>query len=101
MGVGAINFSWLSTGVDSNSIIQEMLTIERQPEQLMKNNITQLQQRQTAYNTVSAQLLNLQASSSSLDALRAFNLVTASSSDTTVATVSAQTGAQTGSHSIT
>src|SRR5579871_6267306 len=101
MSVGSINFAGLSTGIDSNAIISEMLSIERQPEQLMKDKITELQNRETAYNTVSAQLLNLQSAATALDNIRAFSLVTANTSDNTVATVTAQTGAQTGSHSIT
>jgi flagellar hook-associated protein 2 len=68
---------------------------------VLQNQQAQLQAQQAAYNTVSAQLLNLQAAASALDQTNSFNLVTANSSDTSVATVTAQAGAQTGSHSIT
>ncbi|HZP84201.1 MAG TPA: flagellar filament capping protein FliD [Chthonomonadaceae bacterium] len=101
MGVSGINFSGLGTGIDTESIIQQLLSIDRRPQDLMKTNLQQLQQRQIAYQKVSAQLLSLQAAASTIDRLRAFDLVTANSSDTTVATVSAQTGAQTGAHDIT
>ena len=100
MSVSGVNFSGLATGIDSDSIIQATLKAERAPEGIWQTNITNLQSRQTAYNSVSAQLLGLQASAQSVDGLRSFNLVTATSSATDVATVTAQTGAQTGSHTI-
>ena len=97
---GSINFSGLSSGIDSNSIIDQLIAVDKQPEDSIKIQQQYLQQRQAAYNTVSAKLLGLQASTYSLDALRAFNIVTADSSAATVATVSAATGAQTGTHSL-
>lgn len=101
MGLSSISFSGLGSGIDTNSIIDQLLTVERRPESLIKLEQQRLQQKQTAYNGVSAQLIGLQSTSYTLNALRAFDLVTANSSDTTVATVSAQTGAQTGAHSLT
>jgi flagellar hook-associated protein 2 len=98
---GAVNFSGISSGIDTNAIISEMATIERQPETLLKASQATLQQQQTAYTTVSASLVSLQATTNTLDALGAFQLVTGSSSDSTVATISAQTGAQVGTHSLT
>lgn len=99
-GSSGINFSGLASGIDTNSIIAELLRVDRLPEQFYKDDQASLQAKQTAYNTLSAQLLNLQSSAFSLDSLRAFNTVKAASSDTTVATVTAQTGAQLGTHTI-
>jgi flagellar hook-associated protein 2 len=98
---GAINFSGLSSGIDTNAIISELATLERQPETLLQSQQTTLQQKQAAYGTVSAALLNLQSAATTLDLYGAFNLVTGTTSDNTVATISAQTGAQTGSHTLT
>lgn len=97
---GSINFSGLSSGIDTNSIIDQLIAVGREPENSIKIQQQYLQQRQTAYNTVSAKLLGLQAAAFPLDALRAFSIVNATSSAPTVATVSAQTGAQTGTHAI-
>ncbi len=97
---GSINFSGLSSGIDSASIIAQLIAVDKEPENSIKIQQQYLQQRQSAYNTVSAKLLGLQVATYSLDALRAFNLVTATSSSDTVATVSAATGAQTGTHAI-
>lgn len=101
MSVSGINFSGLSTGIDTNQIIQQLLSIDKRPQDLLKTQVTSLQQKQTAYNSVSAALLGLQAAGQTIDRLRAFDLVTATSTDDTVATVTAATGAPVGTHSIT
>lgn len=96
----SINFSGLSSGIDTTSIISELLTIDRYPEQSWKLNIQRLQAQQTAYGTVSASLLGLQNAAQALDGIRSFQLVTANTSDNTVATVTAATGAQVGNHTL-
>ncbi|HLJ55613.1 MAG TPA: flagellar filament capping protein FliD [Chthonomonadaceae bacterium] len=101
MSVSGVNFSGLASGLDSTSIINATVTAARQPETIWKNNITNLQNKQTAYNSVSAQLLQFQTTAQTIDGLRSFNLVTATSSATDVATVSAATGSQPGSHDLT
>ena len=100
MSVSGVNFSGLASGLDSSSIIQATVTAARAPETIWKDNITNLQAKQTAYNAVSAQLLNLQISAQSIDGLRSFDLVNATSSATDVATVTAATGSQPGTHSL-
>ena len=100
MSVAGVNFSGLATGIDSDSIIQATLKVERAPEAIWKNQITNYKTQQAAYNAVSAQLLTFQIASQAVDGLRSFDLVTATSSATDVATVTAATGAQPGSHTI-
>ncbi len=97
---GGINFAGLTSGIDTNAIIEQLLAVDKRPADLLTNDIARLNQRQAAYGTVSAQLLNLQAASFSLNALRAFDIVTASVADSTVIGVDAQTGAQTGTHTL-
>src|SRR5258707_718297 len=101
MSLSSINFSGISSGIDTAAIISELIDVDRQPEASMKNDIGYLQQRQTAYNQVSAQLLSLQSTTATLNGLRSFNIVTGTSSDETVATINAATGTQPGSHTIT
>ncbi len=101
MSLSSINFSGLSSGIDTASIISQLIAVDRQPESSMKISIGYLQQRQTAYNSVAAQMLSLQSTASTLNNLRAFNLVTGTSSDETVATITAATGTQPGNHTIT
>lgn len=99
--MSSINFSGIASGIDTNAIVSEMISIDRQPEEIMKANQTNFQNQQTAYKTLSASLLAMQSAAYSLNGLRSFNLVTASTTDATVASVTAQTGAQIGTHSIT
>ena len=101
MSVSGINFSGLSSGIDSASIIQKLVQLARQPETVYQNSANALVQRQTAYQTVSAKLLAFQNSAQTLNRLRAFNAVTATSSDSTIATATAATGTQAGQYNIT
>jgi flagellar hook-associated protein 2 len=101
MSTSGINFTGLASGLDSASIISATLAADRLPEGIWQNTITSLTNQQTAYNTVSAQLLSFQSTAQTIDGLRSFDLVGATSSAADVATVTAQTGAQTGSHTIT
>ena len=101
MSVSGVNFSGLSSGLDTESIISKYLTIARQPETIYKAQQTQLQTRQTAYTTISAKLIALQIASQSLNKLRAFNAVTAATTDSTVATATADTGTQAGTYNLT
>ena len=98
--MSVINFSGLSSGLDTESIISKYLTIARQPETIYKAQQTQLQTKQTAYNTISAKLIALQIASQSLNKLRAFNAVTAATTDATVATATAATGTQAGTYNL-
>ena len=101
MSVSGVNFSGLSSGLDTESIISKYLTIARQPETIYKAQQSALQTKQTAYTTVSAKLIAFQLAAQSLNKLRAFNAVTADSSDATVATATAVTGTQAGAYNIT
>jgi flagellar hook-associated protein 2 len=101
MSASGINFAGLGTGIDTESIIQKLIEIERRPARIMDAQRQRLQQRQTALNTISAQLLGLQTTVASLNRLRAFDIVQATSSNTEAVTVSAQAGAQTGQYHIT
>jgi flagellar hook-associated protein 2 len=100
MSVSGINFSGLQSGIDTESIISKLLDLERRPQQILKNNQSKLIQMQTAYGGITAQLLGLQSASSALNRLKAFDVVTAKSSNEEAVTVTAESGAQTGSHTI-
>lgn len=100
MSVSGINFSGLSSGLDTESIISKYLTIARQPETIYKAQQAALQTKQTAYTTISAKLIALQIAAQSLNKLRAFNAVTAATSDATVATATADTGTQGGTYNL-
>jgi flagellar hook-associated protein 2 len=100
MSSSGINFSGLSSGIDTESIITKLLAIERKPAQQLQTQQKALLDKDTAYKTVSAQLIAFQASATSLNRLRAFDVVTAESDNKDNVTVSANPGAQVGNHDI-
>ena len=100
MSVSGVNFSGLSSGLDTASIISKYVQIASQPVTIYQNQQKTLLNKETAYKTVSAKLIALQGASQTLNRLRAFNVVTTATSDTTVATGSAATGTQAGQYNL-
>src|ERR1041385_2920320 len=98
MSLSGINFSGLGSGIDTESIIQQLLKVDQRPIDLLANRQKQIQQKQTAINQLAAVVTGLQAAASALDNLTSFSTVQASSSDTDVASVTAQAGALPGDH---
>src|SRR5215470_17839545 len=101
MSSSGINFSGLGSGIDTESIIKQLLTLGQRPIQLLQQHQQQIQQQETAINQVAAAVSGLQAAASALDNPNGFNIVQANSTDSTVATATASAGAQAGNHSLT
>ena len=101
MSVSGVNFSGLSSGLDTESIISKYLIIARQPETIYKAQQSALRNKQTVYQTISAKLIAFQIAAQSLNKLRAFNAVTAATSDAAIATGTAATGTQAGQYNLT
>ena len=57
-----INFSGLASGVDTNSIVDQLMAIERQPETRLKTQQSQIQQKKTDLGSLQTTLQNLQFS---------------------------------------
>lgn len=87
------------SGIDSAAIIEQLIEIESIPKNKISNRNIILESKQTAYQTVNAQLLSLKNASSRISDEKAFEETTASSSNEDVATVSSGTGAQVGNYS--
>lgn len=100
MASSGINFSGLGSGIDTESIIQKLLDVERRPAKQLQTHQKELLDKDTAFKTVSAQLIAFQASALSLNRLRAFDVVTAITNNEEAVTVTASTGAQVGVHDI-
>jgi flagellar hook-associated protein 2 len=97
----AISFSGLASGIDTSSVITSLVTQEQAP-------ITQLQTEETNYNNaltdwqqVNTDLSSLQTAANTLTQPGTFTAATASSSNTSVASITAAAGAQIGQHSLT
>lgn len=56
-----ISFSGLFSGLDTESIISQLMTIERQPQDLLKKQITKLDYQKADLQTVNTSMLALQA----------------------------------------
>jgi flagellar hook-associated protein 2 len=55
-----INFGGLASGLDTNSIIDQLMSIERQPETRLKTQQAQIQQKKTDLQSIDDALKNLQ-----------------------------------------
>jgi len=101
MSSSGISFSGLGSGIDTESLISRLMDLEKRPAINIARQQTRIKQQQAAYSTVSARLLGMQSASSNLNRLRSFDLVAAATSNADSVIVSADTGAQIGSHTIT
>lgn len=100
MSLSGINFSGISSGIDTESIISQLVKLQQQPVTLMQQHQQTIQQQQTALSQISALVSSVQAAAGALDSSTGFAQVTATNSDDTAATISASIGAQTGTHSV-
>ena len=100
MSASGVNFSGLGSGIDTESIITQTMALKHKSVDRIQKQITDLQSRQTAIKQVSALLTGFQSASQTLNNSDSFKGVKASSSDTNIATVSASTGALSGSHTM-
>src|SRR5690349_17113760 len=100
MSLSGVNFSGISSGIDTESIISQLVKLQQQPITKMQQQEQTIQQQQTAISQVSALAASIQAAAGAIDSITGFTQVSATNSDDTAATVSASDGAQTGSHSL-
>lgn len=90
---GGISFTGISSGIDTESIIARILQLERQPIQRLLIQKGQLTNQQTAVDQYKSLVGNIRSAAQTLNALSTFQLVKAASSDSSVATITAGTGA--------
>lgn len=83
------------TGIDSETIINQLMTVERQPLQSFTNRKAAFDAKITAYGNLSSALAKLKTSLSSLRSTSILGM-TASSSDSSVFTASATSSASEG-----
>lgn len=87
------------SGIDSRSLIDQLLAIEARPKALAQSRIVQIKQQQAAYLDINSALLNLKNIAGSFDQDKVFRSTSASSSNDDVLTATASTNAQAGSYS--
>lgn len=95
-----IAISGIASGIDSDSIINQLLSIETSRIIGIQRKIAAEQQRKDAFNTLSGQLESLRNAARKLGEASLYSQVNASSSDTGVLTVSATGDAPVGNYSV-
>lgn len=91
-----ISFSGLASGLDTNSIVSQLVNLEMLPIQRFQAQQQQLNTQRTAYGQLKSQLQNLNATMSGFSLSGAFQGTKANSSDTSIATITAEGSAPAG-----
>ena len=98
--MATINFPGLSTGLDTNTIISQIIAADSNIKNMYQDRVTNLQNEQEALVTFKSDLSALQTAASNLsnaDDLKSFNVT---SSDEAIVTADATSDAAEGTHSI-
>jgi flagellar hook-associated protein 2 len=95
-----VTFSGLSSGINTDSIIQQLLQVDSKPMVLLQQKQQTLQTEQTAIAQVNALVTTLQGAAAALQQSSAFTQAKATVGDATVATAAALNGAQSGTHTL-
>lgn len=90
----------LSSGMDIDSLVTQLMTAEKIPLDKMKQNKQTLVWKSDAYREINKQLASFTTAMNNLRFSSKWQTVTASSSDSNIATVSANTNANASSHSL-
>jgi flagellar hook-associated protein 2 len=98
--VGAINFTGIASGLNTNAIIQELLQADQIPITDLQNQQTAIQAQLSAVQTYATNLQAVQTAAQALNAAGAFNPVTSTSSNTSAATITTTTGAAVGNYDL-
>lgn len=88
------------SGIDTDSIIQQMMTIERRPLVSLQTQQTQLSARKTAWNAIKTQLDAVSSKLATLIGSTTFSQKTATSSDSSVLSATAASSSAEGTYQI-
>lgn len=104
MGIGGslsgIRFAGLGSGIDTDSIVRQFMQIESIPVARMQLQQQILQSRQSIFQQLRTQVRNVAAAASGLNIESTYRASKATSSDTAVATVSANSDAAIGTFTV-
>src|SRR5437867_6955 len=93
-----LGISGLVSGFDWRSLIDQLMQVERAPEQRERSNQDRLKQRNTAYSGIQTQLETLKTRIDALKDPVLFNSRLATPSDATAASATASAGAAVGTY---
>jgi len=91
----------IGSGIDINSIVTQLVALERRPLQLMKNDATRLQTQVSSFGRMQSLYSGLQTASNALNDASLWSRTTATSSDATVVSSSGGNGAGAGNYAVT
>jgi flagellar hook-associated protein 2 len=98
--MGEIVFSGLSTGIDTASLIKALVEAKRQPITILQKQVDGFQTRVTRLDEFAAKVTALRTAVTGLTWATSFAAYTATSSNTSVVTVTASSAASEGNHTI-
>ena len=93
-----LSLSGLASGFDWKSLIEQLLQVERAPQQRLLAEQSRLNQKNAAYDNIKTQLGNLQTRTTALADALLFDTRTAQTSDASAATTAAAQGAALGAY---
>lgn len=97
--MAGISGSGLISGIDTASLIEQLIAASSGPSRLAQARLFQLQSQQAAYLDLNSQLGGLRTAAAAFRTSNTFSQKLATSSNTTVLTASAEIGAQPGTYS--
>lgn len=95
-----VTLTGLASGLNTSSIIEKLTQAEQNQVTEVQNQQSALQSKLTVYQTLGNDLSSLGNAAQTLASYGAFSLVTGSSSNSNVATITADTGATAGSYNL-
>lgn len=98
MATSDLSLSGLASGFDWKSFVDQMVSVERSPETALLTNQSKLNTKNNAFGTIKSQMTTLQSKLAALKDATLYDSRTSASSDTSVATASAATGAAAGTY---
>ncbi|MBV6459694.1 MAG: hypothetical protein HONBIEJF_02846 [Fimbriimonadaceae bacterium] len=96
-----INFAGLASGIDTESIVRQLIQLEQIPIRRLQTRQAELQARMGIYGQFKSTVQSLASAAASLNTAAAFNPIKATSSDTAVATITAGSATNAGIYSLT
>jgi len=95
-----VSVSGLATGMDTKTLVSQLMVLERQPETILTKSKTKMQSQIDVYTPLQTALSNLQTLMSGMNTSTKFQVQTASLSDSTLASAQASSTALAGTHDL-
>lgn len=89
----------LASGIDTNTLIERLISLESRPRTLAQQRLIQLQSQQAAYFDLNSRMTALKTAAAKFRTGKVFDTMRATSSAASVLTASASTAAQAGNYS--